>query len=63
MGIEQRGSPAFAEKSPTNSTTSNFLTPLDQTHQNPAHNHWVPLQGEGARIRPDACDVDAIERG
>ena len=31
MGIEQRGSPAFSEKSSTISTTSNFLTPLDQT--------------------------------
>ena len=31
MGIEQRGSPAFAEKNPTNPTLYNFLIQFNQT--------------------------------
>ena len=61
-GIEQRGSPAFAEKNPTNPTLYNFLTQTYQTRRNRPHNQTRPRHGEGSWYRPKRGE-DRIERG
>ena len=60
--MEQRGSPAFVEKNPTNSTLYNFLTQTYQTRQIPLHNQSRPRHGEGSWYRPKRGE-DRIERG
>ena len=61
-GIEQRGSPAFVEKNPTNSTPYNFLSQFNQTRQISPHNQSRPRHGEGSWYRPKRGE-DRIERG
>ena len=62
MGIEPRPSPAFVEKSPTNSTPYNFLIQFNQTRSNRLHNQSRPRHGEGSWYRPKRGE-DRIERG